>query len=245
VLLFSGCAVHIHGSTPHVNTDFLFACRVCHSPLLAAAADRGAVVDCPNCAGIQAIPTDLSFGSNPSSYLSDAALLGDSEPNPAQQRPLIRRVRLKRDAQGRVLIAQVPAADWRTLHCGATPPDDPSKLLTELETLRQRVAEQDRLLAEWQTCHDSVERELQRASARAKALQTKINEASNELAQARHDLKKARTEADATRKANDALNRQLQAVLKAGRMKKEAPAEPGKNPTKPKSGGKPPGEMAA
>jgi septal ring factor EnvC (AmiA/AmiB activator) len=219
-----------------LNTDFLFACRVCHSPLLAAVTDRGAVVDCPNCAGVQAIPTDPSFGSNPSSYLSDAALVGDSETH--RTRPLLRRVRLRRDTQGRVLVAQVPAAEWRTLHCGAKPPDDSDRLKAELETLRQKVAEQERLLAEWQTCHDSVERELKRSSARAKALQAKINEASNELAQARHDLKKARTEADNTRKANDALNRQLQTVLKASRTK----AQP---PPKQKSAEKPSGEMAA
>jgi chromosome segregation ATPase len=225
-----------------VNTDFLFACRVCHSPLLAAAADRGAVVDCPNCAGSQALPADPSFGSNPATYLSDAALLGDSQGS-RQQRPLLRRARPKLDAEGRTVKAEVPA--WRTLHFGAEPPDDSAHLRAEIEKLQAKVAEQDRLLSEWQTCHDSVERELTRASARAQALQAKINETSNELAQTRHELKKARTEADSARKSNDALNRQLQTVLKASRTKAQAAKEPAKATAKRKSGGNPPGEAAA
>jgi len=128
---------------------------------------------------------------------------------------------------------------------GIAPAEDIESIKLEAHTLRELVVERDRQLAEWHTCHETVERELKRASDREAALQTKINATANELALARADLNKVRAEADAHRKANEALNRQLQEILKANKGK-PSPVSPKTKPAAHrKSGDKPPGELAA
>jgi septal ring factor EnvC (AmiA/AmiB activator) len=128
---------------------------------------------------------------------------------------------------------------------GAPPGEDVESLKLEVNTLRELLAERDRQLSEWQTCHDSVEREFKRSRDRKSALQSKINSTSNELARIRADLAKARAEAEAHRKANEALNRQLQGILKANQGK-PSPITPEANPSSNrKPDDKPPGELAA
>lgn len=157
---------------------------------------------------------------------------------------MLRRVRVRRDSQGEVVRNDGPAIVTASAR-GGTPSEKIQSLRKETETLREQLAERDRQLAEWQTCHESVERELKRASDRAAALQQKINATSNELAQARTDLAKARGEAEANRKANEALNRQLQGILKANHGQ-PAPVAPAARPAaKRKPGHKAPGELAA
>jgi septal ring factor EnvC (AmiA/AmiB activator) len=157
---------------------------------------------------------------------------------------MLRRVRLRRDAQGGVVRSEVPAILASLPQCAA-PKEDIDAIKKEAGALREQLAERDRQLAEWQTCHESVERELKRASQRASTLQMKINETSNELARTRADLNKARTEAEAHRKANEALNRQLQGILKANQGKPTSFPPEARPAGKRKSGDKPPGELAA
>jgi hypothetical protein len=190
---------------------------------------------------------DPKFGANPSLYLSDANLIpastSDSESS-SPQFPMLRRVRLRRDADGRIIRSDVPAI-LANLPLGVAPSEDIEALKLEASTLRELLAERDRQLLEWQTCHDSVEREFKRSSDRKSALQSKINSTSNELARTRADLAKARAEAEAHRKANEALNRQLQGILKANQGK-PSPITPETKPAaKRKPDDKPPGELAA
>jgi hypothetical protein len=228
----------------HVNKDFLFACRVCHCPLVAAGGDRGATIDCPNCEADQHIPMDPSFGVNPSLYISDVEILGTSTSESSIQRIMLRRVRLRRDANGEIVRCEVQSI-LADLPQGIEPGEDIDAIKREANSLRELLAERDRQLAEWHTCHETVERELKRASDGAAALQTKINTTSNELARTRADLNKARAEADAHRKANEALNRQLQGILKTNKGN-PSPVSPKNKPTAHrKSGDKPPGELAA
>jgi septal ring factor EnvC (AmiA/AmiB activator) len=157
---------------------------------------------------------------------------------------MLRRVRIRRDAKGETVRSEVPAI-LKALPQGGTPAPDPFAYKMEADSLREQLADRDLQLAEWQTCHESVERELKRASERASALQSKINATSNELAQARTELAKARSDAEANRKANEALNRQLQGILKANQSKPPTVATPPKAAPKRKSGHKTPGELAA
>jgi septal ring factor EnvC (AmiA/AmiB activator) len=158
---------------------------------------------------------------------------GDSSAPP---RRLLRRVRAPRDT--------ISLTDHDTDFV-ETPDRSTTPVESELEALRELLAERDRQLAEWQTCHDSVERELKRASLRASALQSKINATSNELAQARTELAKARGDADANRKANEALNRQLQVILKTNQNSPPTVAASAKPASKRKSSHKALGELAA
>lgn len=148
---------------------------------------------------------------------------------------MLRRVRVRRDAKGEVVRGGVPSILANLPH-GAE---------TEVNTLSEQLAQRERELAEWQTCHESVERELKRASGRESALQSKINATSNELAQARTELAKARTEAEASRKANEALNRQLQGILQARQSKPTPVASKVEPAARRKSGDKPRSELAA
>jgi septal ring factor EnvC (AmiA/AmiB activator) len=156
---------------------------------------------------------------------------------------VLRRVRVRSSAIEEAVHLEVPDTPVDVPHSGS--PEKPEENKAEIESLREQLAERDRQLEEWQTCHESVEREFQRASDRAVALQSKINATSNELAQARSELAKARSEADANRKANEALNRQLQGILKANQSKPPAVAVPAKPAAKRKPGHKAPGELAA
>jgi septal ring factor EnvC (AmiA/AmiB activator) len=177
--------------------------------------------------------------------MSDLELLGVTVGEPSNRRQLmLRRARVRRDAAGEVVRNEVPAFLSR-LSKGSRPPENIDAIKAEAANLREQLAERDRQLAEWQTCHESVERELKRASERAAALQAKINATSNELAQARTELAKARVEAEANRKANEALNRQLQVILKASKGNPTPVTPPVRPPTKRKPGHKPPGELAA
>lgn len=157
---------------------------------------------------------------------------------------MLRRVRVRRDLQGEVVRSEkltIVTASAR----GGTPSEKIESLRKEAQALKEQLGERDRQLAEWQTCRESVERELKRASDRAAVLQQKINATSNELAQARTELAKARAEAEANRKANEALNRQLQGILKANHGH-PAPVAPAARPAaKRKPGHKAPGELAA
>lgn len=227
-----------------MNKDFLFACRVCHCPLVAAPADRGATIDCPNCSAAQNIPADPNFGANPSTYLSDLELLGALPRDSSHRHLMLRRVRIRRNTRGEAVRSEIPAIIGALSRSNA-PGENVEMLKKEAEELREQLMERDRQLAEWQTCHDSVERELKRASDRAAAFQTKINATSNELAQARAELSKARAEAEANRKANEALNRQLQGILKANQSKPAAVVAEAKPAAKRKSGHKTTGELAA
>lgn len=188
---------------------------------------------------------DPNFGSNPSTYLSDLDLIGVATGGSSNRnRLLLRRVRVRRDAAGEVVREKVAAVLGRLSH-GRPTRENVDAMKAELASLREQLAERDRQLAEWQTCHESVERELKRVSDREAAFQAKINATSNELAQARTELAKARTEASANRKANEALNRQLQGILKAN-QNKPAPLIPQPRiPVRRKPGQKPPGELAA
>jgi hypothetical protein len=233
------------GTHTPVNKDFLFACRVCHCPLVAANGDRGAAIDCPNCSAGQSIPIDPAFGASPSTYISDLELLGTGSGDSSGQRHLmLRRVRVRRNSDGQTVRSEVPAI-LAALPRGIAPGEDFQSIKLEVDALREQLAERDRQLAEWQTCHETVDRELKRASERASALQSKINATSNELAQARSELAKARSEAEANRKANEALNRQLQGILKANQIQPPTVAETSQAAPKRKPGHKAPGELAA
>jgi len=228
-----------------VNKDFLFACRVCHCPLVASAIDRGATIECPNCSASQSIPKDPTFGVNPSTYLNDVDILTrGSVGSPHHRHLMLRRIRLKRNADGEVLRCDVPAI-LKSLPAAGEVPEDIDSLRQQATTLREDLADRDRQLEEWQTCHDSVERELRRASQLAASLQSKINTTSNELAQVRVELAKSRAEAEASRKANEALNRQLQSILKANQSKPATVLAAAKSLPKRKPGVKAPGELAA
>jgi len=189
---------------------------------------------------------DPTFGANPTSYFSDLDIIElSSGDEPAERPPLLRRVRVRREAHEETIPTEFSDGVAVVLSDLGQQGEIPDETHTELESLREQLAERDRQLAEWQTCHETVEREFKRASDRAAALQSKINATSNELAQARSELAKARSEAEANRKANEALNRQLQGILKANQSKPPAVAVPAKPAAKRKPSHKAPGELAA
>jgi septal ring factor EnvC (AmiA/AmiB activator) len=178
-------------------------------------------------------------------YISDVEILGTSSAGSSTARTiLLRRVRLRRDAHGEIVRCEVDSI-LADLPQGIEPHEDIEAIKQEANSLRELLAERDRQLAEWHTCHETVERELKRASDGAAALQTKINATSNELARTRADFNKARAEADAHRKANEALNRQLQEILTT-QKRNPSPVSPKTKPAAHrKPGDKPPGELAA
>jgi len=200
--------------------DLIFHCRACSGPLAASAADAGAVFDCPHCGAVQAIANHSEFGAPASAIYTEAFLLGETDgEGPLSTSPPLRRARLQRGDDGQIIRESAPdspAISWRESLSQWVASAETAWVALEKqnEQLRDQVADRDRLLAEWQTCYESVEREHSKSRERKKQLQLQINSASNELAQARHELTRLKAEADALRKANEALNRQLQTYLR-------------------------------
>jgi hypothetical protein len=205
--------------------DLIFHCRVCSGPLAASAADAGAVFDCPHCGAAQAIASHAEFGAPASAIYTEAFLLGETDGDGLVTTSLpLKRARLHRGDDGqpvRTSESDSRATSWRQSLSQLMASAEEAWALLEQQNqqLREQLADRDRLLAEWQTCYESVEREHSKSRERKAQLQLQINAASNELAQARHELTRLKTEADGLRKANEALNRQLQIYLRQDQLR--------------------------
>jgi hypothetical protein len=203
--------------------DLIFHCQVCQGPLVASDRDCGVVYDCPHCGSSQVIPVEADFGKPSSVFFNeDTCAACTSDPSGDTPRFTLKRAYLRRTPEGELIRAALPSspAEPREESAAISPAPLASEhelqsLRQEIGALREKVSEQDPKLEEWQTCYESVEREIARASERHAALQARYAAVANDLAQARHELAKVRAEADGLRKANEALTRQLQAMIRA------------------------------
>jgi hypothetical protein len=203
--------------------DLIFHCQVCQGPLVASDHDCGIVYDCPHCGSSQVIPVEADFGKPASAVFNeDTYSACTPDPNGDTLRFTLKRVYLRRTPGGELIRAALPSSPTAPRKESAAISPAPlasehelQSLRQEISTLREKLSEQDPKLQEWQTCYESVEREIAKASERRAALQARYAAAANDLAQTRHELAKVRAEADGLRKANEALTRQLQAMIRA------------------------------